>query len=1163
MPVERWLTNFEQNAAAYNLSEQQKYVQARGKMTRTAQLYLESVCVSTYEELKTELLKEFKRTFASAEVHIKLSERKKKINETFHEYVLHMKKIAALGEVETESVIRYIVDGLNIRSEFKFNMYSCRSFHDLYEKYEVFEHMHGNERKDKQEHKEVKKSVQTAKAYRCFNCGSADHLRKDCKADTKCFKCNNSGHISKNCPQVSKNVQIVRDGKRCKVITLNNVEIECLVDTGADVTIVKNSVYRRLGHVNLQKSNSVLCGLGNNKTVPIGVFVGTVQVDSIETQHKFVVVPDDVVQFDALLGYDFASKLRLTLDENGFTFTKLSSQTGCDIGNELTVYNVAEHEIEINAPLRFKPLILSLVNGYKPSEANVESPVFLKVVPDGQIKPFRHQPGRHPPVENEAIKTQVDEWLKNGVIRKSTSNFASRVVIVKKKDGTYRVCVDFRQLNSMVLKDCFPVPLIDEVLDKLQAAKVFAVMDLENGFFHVPIEESSRKFTAFITKQGLYEFNKAPFGFCNSPAAFMRFINCVFHDLVAQDVMQLYMDDIIIYAQTTDECIEKLRQVLEVAAEYKLKIKWKKCHFLKSRIDFLGHTVESGKVWPGLEKTRAVRQFATPKNVKAVQSFLGLTGFFRKFIKGYAKIARPLTDLLKKDFPFKIGNAELNAINQLKDVLCREPVLRIYCRDAPTELHTDASKDGFGATLMQKFNGQLHPVLYWSKKTSPSDAKRHSYVLEVKAAYLATEKFRHYLLGTNFTLVTDCAAFTQTVKKRDVPREVARWILYLQDFNFQVEHRAADRLKHVDGLSRYPIVLNVTSEISARIRVAQQKDSFIKAILEVLKNGEYDGFNLKSGVLYKNVNGNNLLVVPKAMEREIINEAHNVGHFAVQKTVHSIQQQFWIPHVERKVEQVVNACIKCIIYNKKIGRQEGYLCCIDKGSQPLHTLHVDHLGPMDVTTKQYKFIFAMVDGFTKFVWLFTTKTTGCDEVLKKLEEWSNVFGLPSRIVSDRGAAFTSNAFTEYVKSNAIEHVLTTTGVARGNGQIERVNRSILSIISKLSAEDSSKWFKFVPQVQRAINSHIHSSSKKSPFELLFGVKIKNKISDKIISALEQEFVDGFDAEREKLREEAKIQIQQAQDVYKYNYDKKRKKDFTYKEVIWLQLNAPNLSPERN
>lgn len=186
----------------------------------------------------------------------------------------------------------------------------------------------------------------------------------------------------------------------------------------------------------------------------------------------------------------------------------------------------------------------------------------------------------------------------------------------------------------------------------------------------------------------------------------------------------------------------------------------------------------------------------------------------------------------------------------------------------------------------------MHPVAYWSKKTTEREEKQHSYILEVKAAYLATKKFRHYLLGIPFKLVTDCAAFKHTVKKADIPREVSNWISHLQEYNYEIEHRSGSRLKHVDCLSRYPQVLVVTSEISARMKNAQQRDDHMKAIFEVLQTKPYENFKVKNSVLYKNVDGTDLLAVPKALENDIIRLAHDVGHFSAQKTIHTIKQYY-------------------------------------------------------------------------------------------------------------------------------------------------------------------------------------------------------------------------------------------------------------------------------
>ncbi|XP_070136089.1 uncharacterized protein [Drosophila bipectinata] len=368
---------------------------------------------------------EFSRQYVcSADLHEQLRDRKKRKQESFHEYILQMRKIAALGSIDASSVIRYIVDGLNLRSDFKYTLYNCKSFKELQEQYDVFERVNEKSFKPFQLN-DAKWTPNQKKQYEfndrksyCFNCGSADHLRKDCKAATKCFSCNKEGHMSRDCPRSAAGVQVVRSGRRMKKVIINDVEVECLVDTGAD----------------------------------------------------------------------------------------------------------------------YKKEVSMLIKNYKAVDSVAEVPVKLRIVPDGEIIPFRQSPSRFAIAEQQDVEQQIVEWLSAGIIRPSTSNFASRLVLVNKKDGTHRVCVDFQ-----------------DVLQKLQKSRYFTVMDLENGFFHVAIEEESKKFTAFITKSGLYECNRTPFGFRNSPAVFIRYVNYVFQELMNKDILDLYMDDIIIHAETAEQ----------------------------------------------------------------------------------------------------------------------------------------------------------------------------------------------------------------------------------------------------------------------------------------------------------------------------------------------------------------------------------------------------------------------------------------------------------------------------------------------------------------------------------------------------------------------------------------------------------------------------------
>lgn len=321
------------------------------------------------------------------------------------------------------------------------------------------------------------------------------------------------------------------------------------------------------------------------------------------------------------------------------------------------------------------------------------------------------------------------------------------------------------------------------------------------------------------------------------------------------------MDDLIVPAMDYDNAIQNLEIVLNTASQHGLVIKWEKCNFIKHKIEYLGHIIEDGKVQPSERKTIAVKKFPEPSTVKTLQSFLGLIGYFRKFIPKYSIIARPLTNLLKGGIKFNFGKEELRAFNLLKQCLSDKPVLRLYRTGAETELHTDASVFGYGAILLQRdsVDRAFHPIYYASGKTSTTEQKYSSYELEVLAIVKALKKFRVYLLGIPFKIITDCQAFTMTMRKRDLCVRVARWALLLEEFQYVIEHRPGKSMVHVDALSRHPLndVMLVDDDdegILARIRKAQQEDPELKEIFESEDKCRAEGFVKRSGILYKEVN---------------------------------------------------------------------------------------------------------------------------------------------------------------------------------------------------------------------------------------------------------------------------------------------------------------------
>ncbi|GFW98388.1 retrovirus-related Pol polyprotein from transposon 297 [Trichonephila clavipes] len=406
-------------------------------------------------------------------------------------------------------------------------------------------------------------------------------------------------------------------------------------------------------------------------------------------------------------------------------------------------------------------------------------------------EPIFHKPRRLPFAERDIVDDQVDEWVKNGIVEPCSSPYASQVVLVKKKDGKSRVCIDYRRLNRKLIKDNYPLPLIDDILDCLQNAKIFTTLDLKNEFFHVAVNERSRKFTGFVTHNGQYQFRRMPFGLSTCPSTFMRYINAFFRHLISKSIVLPYMDDVVIPAANESQALEYLKIVLQVACDYGLEINFKKCQFLHNTIEFLGHIIENGRLFPSPSKTKAVINYPDLKNIKDVRRFLGLTGYFRKFLPSYSTIAKPLSDLLRKDSLFQFYAEQRTAFQKLRYLLSQQPVLCIFNQNSPTEIHTDASIDGLGAVLLQKsiHDNQFHPVFYMSKKTSDHERKYTSFELEVLAVVEALKKFRIYVLGTSFKIITDCDALVKTLSKKELNPRIARWALYLQEFNYTIEHR--------------------------------------------------------------------------------------------------------------------------------------------------------------------------------------------------------------------------------------------------------------------------------------------------------------------------------------------------------------------------------------
>ena len=421
----------------------------------------------------------------------------------------------------------------------------------------------------------------------------------------------------------------------------------------------------------------------------------------------------------------------------------------------------------------------------------------------GDSRPVRLPPYRLPHAYRETVKKELQDMLQQGIIEPSSSEWSAPVVLVKKKDGSLRLCVDYRRLNGVSEMDAYPMPRIDDLIDRLGKSCFISTMDLTRGYWQVPVEKESRPKTAFATPFGFYQFNVMPFGLQGAPATFQRLMDKVVQGL--EPFSAVYLDDLVIFSKTWEEHLQHVREVLQRLRSAGLTAKAKKCQFGMAQCVYLGHIVGSGLVRPDPVKIQAVKEFPVPHTKKQVRVFLGLAGYYRRFIPDYASIAAPLSDLTKKAAPTQVpwtANCE-HAFQQLKQLLCATPVLQSpdFCK--PFVLQTDASDRGVGAVLSQcDAAGQDYPVAYFSRKFLPREERYSTVEKECLAIKLAVQAFKVYLLGRPFQIQTDHRSLVWLDRLKENNPRLTRWSLSLQPYQFSVCHRSGRANGNADALSR-------------------------------------------------------------------------------------------------------------------------------------------------------------------------------------------------------------------------------------------------------------------------------------------------------------------------------------------------------------------------
>ena len=697
-------------------------------------------------------------------------------------------------------------------------------------------------------------------------------------------------------------------------------------------------------------------------------------------------------------------------------------------------------------------------------------PFRIIMIDVNQRLPYR-RPRRYSNERRKEIRKQVRKMLKEGIINISHSPIASTVVLARKPDQTWRFCVDYRVINDCTIPDAEPLPRMDDIIENLRGRKYFAIFDLRAGYHQIELDPASRKYSAFVTDDGLYEFIRLPFGFKNAPGYFMRQIRLLLSGHLHR-ICEAYLDDIVVWGDTIAELAHNIDLVLSRLADHNIVLKASKCTVGQSEIHYLGHRISADGIRPDPARIAAITNMPPPTSVTGIRSFLGVCQFVRPFVHDFARIAVPLTSLLKKNTPFVWGEDQAAAFSTLKTVLSDADTLAHFDPTLPTQLRCDASLLGVGGVLLQQHGDDLLPVAYTSKTFNTQQRNWTTIEQECFGIVHCVDVWRHYLAGHPFQILTDHRNLT-FLTSCTTPK-VQRWATMLLDYHFSVRHLPGHLNQTADHLSRHPIQAAYHARMAFH-RHTSTDDTTPSSPSSSTDDSSYD-------------------------VSDIIAQAHNaiIGHGGIHRTLRVLDR--WDINWPTRRADVVAFVKSCHTCQAADGRAPSVPLAPDGTiirHEPFSRYAIDLAGPYPVSANNYRYILIVVDSATRFVELTPLPDKTATAVADGLISLFGRYGCPLEIHSDRGTEFVNNTIDALLAALNISRSTSIPYRPASNGQAERHVKEVTRHLRDVVFEDKtfrSRWCRALPIVQRILNATVlnpdaDTKDHVTPLQLLFADRI--------------------------------------------------------------------------
>ena len=908
----------------------------------------------------------------------------------------------------------------------------------------------------------------------CTHCGQEAHPRALCPAkETPCHYCRKRGHYSSQCfsrrsaserrrgvSEVTSDDLLATETSQGEhldgayldavvgadahktwmtTLSLNGHSIICKLDTGAEVTAISDDAYSLLGSPNLTTPEKTLYGPSQQQLEVMGQFPGSLTHNGLSvTQPVFVVkgLKTNLLGLPAIVALQLVTRMD-SLDSS------------------------AEHQI-IQIIHQFPTVFKGL--GTLGGEYTIQ----LR----SDAKPFSLYSARHIPLPlRSQVKTELSRMESLGVISRvdQPTTWCAGMVVVPKKNGSIRICVDFRPLNESVLQEVHPLPRVDDTLAQLSGAKVFSKLDANSGFWQIPLATESRLLTTFITPYGRFCFNKLPFGITSAPELFQKRMSCI---LAGLEGVVCLIDDVLIFAKDTKEHQTRLSATLTRIRDAGVTLNQEKCEFFRNEINFLGHVIDAAGIRADPAKTLAIANLRPPEDTSELRRFLGMVNQLSKFSKNLTELSHPLRVLLKKGQVWQWNSPQEEAFSRIKQEVLKATCLTPYSVEASTKVSADASSFGVGAVLLQQTEGEWRPVAFASRSMSETECRYAQIEKEALAITWACEKFSHYLLGLRFVIETDHKPLVPLLSTKilcNLPPWILRFRLRLGRFNYSIIHVPGKHMYTADTLSRAPQAITELEDI------AGEADSFAEAYVNHLPASKhrleeysqaqvedpicsqvigycYQGWPSKHRVNlalrpYWRVREEltvcqNLLlygqriVVPQKLRNQTLEKIHE-GHQGVERCQLRAILSVWWPNMTSQLFNKIEQCPVCA--KDRVPRREPLIC----SDLPLY--HWQRVAS-DLFTLQGMEYLLVVDYFSRYPEVIKLSSTTSSAVIKALKSIFSRHGIPEELITDNGPQYSSHEFSQFAKTYAFTHTTSSPHYPESNGQSERTVKTIKKLL---------------------------------------------------------------------------------------------------------------------